>query len=76
MEYILRVKNLKVYFPITTGIVFQKEIEKIRAVDGINFFIEKGKTLGLVGESGSLFSLNFFGNGLRDALDPQMRGKI
>lgn len=40
------------YFPITKGIIRQKKIAEIKAVDGVNFFIRKGETLGLVGESG------------------------
>lgn len=48
---ILEVKNLKKYFPIHGGI-FWKEIGKIYAVDDVSFSINKGETLGLVGESG------------------------
>jgi oligopeptide transport system ATP-binding protein len=51
-EHILEVDDLKMYFPVTQGIVFQKKIADIKAVDGISFHIEKGETLGLVGESG------------------------
>ena len=49
---LVRVENLKKYFPITTGIVFQRKIGEIRAVDDVSFEIHKGETLGLVGESG------------------------
>jgi len=49
---LLRVENLKMYFPITRGIVFQRKIGDIKAVDGISFWIRRGETLGLVGESG------------------------
>jgi oligopeptide transport system ATP-binding protein len=49
---LLEVSNLKMWFPITQGIVFQRHIGDIKAVDGLNFFIRKGETLGLVGESG------------------------
>ena len=48
---ILRVKNLKKYFPIRRGF-FQKITGWVRAVESVSFQIEKGKTLGLVGESG------------------------
>jgi oligopeptide transport system ATP-binding protein len=48
---ILRVDKLKMYFPIKAG-VFQRHIGDIKAVDGINFEIVTGETLGLVGESG------------------------
>jgi len=40
------------YFPITKGIIRQQKIAEVKAVDGVNFFIRKGETLGLVGESG------------------------
>ena len=51
-EILVRVENLKKYFPITRGIIFQKHIGDIRAVDGVSFFIRRNETLGLVGESG------------------------
>jgi oligopeptide transport system ATP-binding protein len=49
---LLNVENLKMWFPITQGIVIQRHIGDIKAVDGISFFIRSGETLGLVGESG------------------------
>lgn len=49
---ILEVKNLKKYFAVKSGFVFERELGVIRAVDDISFFIRKGETLGLVGESG------------------------
>ena len=49
---LIQVKGLKKYFPITQGIVFQKEIGAVKAVDDVSFEIQKGETLGLVGESG------------------------
>jgi oligopeptide transport system ATP-binding protein len=49
---LLDVRNLKMYFPITQGIIIQRHVGDIKAVDGITFAIHKGETLGLVGESG------------------------
>ncbi|MBI2906820.1 MAG: ATP-binding cassette domain-containing protein [Chloroflexi bacterium] len=49
---LVEVKNLKMYFPVTSGIIFQKKVADIKAVDNISFYIKKGETLGLVGESG------------------------
>jgi oligopeptide transport system ATP-binding protein len=49
---LVEVDGLKKYFPVTEGIVFQKTVAEVKAVDGISFHIEKGETLGLVGESG------------------------
>ena len=49
---LLDVHNLKMHFPITRGIVFQRQVGAIKAVDGVNFSMFKGETLGLVGESG------------------------
>ena len=51
-EALLQVKNLVKHFPITQGIIFQKKIGAVHAVDGVSFDIYKGETLGLVGESG------------------------
>src|SRR5258707_2659716 len=52
-ETLVDVRDLKMHFPLTQGIVFQRVIGHVKAVDGISFSIERGKTLGLVGESGS-----------------------
>ncbi len=49
---LVRVEHLKKYFPITRGIIFQRQIGAIKAVDDISFDIRRGETLGLVGESG------------------------
>jgi oligopeptide transport system ATP-binding protein len=49
---LVKIQDLKMYFPITRGIIFQRRIGDIKAVDGISFDIRRGETLGLVGESG------------------------
>ena len=49
---LVKVRDLKMHFPITQGIIIQRKVGAIRAVDGISFDIKRGETLGLVGESG------------------------
>src|SRR5215468_5398185 len=49
---LLRIENLKKYFPIKRGIVFQREIGRVHAVDDVSIEIRAGETIGLVGESG------------------------
>ncbi len=51
-EPLLRVEGLVKHFPLTQGIVFKKTVGQVRAVDGVNFTLHSGETLGLVGESG------------------------
>ena len=48
----LKIDNLKMHFPIMRGVIFQRQVGAIKAVDGLNFSMFKGETLGLVGESG------------------------
>src|SRR5262249_26551034 len=50
-EVILDVRDLKTYFPVRAGI-FSRVHEYVKAVDGVSFQVRRGKTLGLVGESG------------------------
>ncbi len=49
---ILEVNNLTKYFPIASGLIMQRKVAEVKAVDGISFAIHEGETLGLVGESG------------------------
>ncbi|WP_119072412.1 ABC transporter ATP-binding protein [Aggregatilinea lenta] len=51
-EVLLEVKDLKKHFPIKSGILVQREVAAVKAVDGVSFHIYRGETLGLVGESG------------------------
>jgi oligopeptide transport system ATP-binding protein len=50
---LIEVQDLKVHFPVSVGNIFKRKIGDIKAVDGVNFYIKQGETLGLVGESGS-----------------------
>ncbi|MBE9114738.1 dipeptide ABC transporter ATP-binding protein [Lusitaniella coriacea LEGE 07157] len=49
---LLRVENLQVHFPVLQGFLLQRTAGTIKAVDGLNFALQPGETLGLVGESG------------------------
>jgi oligopeptide transport system ATP-binding protein len=52
-EPLLEVTDLVKHFPVKSGILVDREVDQVRAVDGIGFSISRGQTLGLVGESGS-----------------------
>ncbi len=47
-EVLLDVRDLRMYFPVTEGIVFHKVVAEVKAVDGVSFQIHKGETLGLL----------------------------
>jgi oligopeptide transport system ATP-binding protein len=49
---LVEARNLKKHFPVTRGIVIERQVGAVRAVDGVSFSIARGETLGLVGESG------------------------
>jgi oligopeptide/dipeptide ABC transporter ATP-binding protein len=51
-EALLEVEALQKYFPVTRGIIFQKQVGAVKAVDGLSFTVNKGETLGVVGETG------------------------
>ena len=48
----MEVRDLVKHFPLTSGIILQRKVGAVQAVDGISFDVMKGETLGLVGESG------------------------
>jgi oligopeptide transport system ATP-binding protein len=52
-EPLLEVRDLSKHFPVKSGIVFSRDVDRVRAVDGVDLEIAPGETLGLVGESGS-----------------------
>src|SRR5207253_9008222 len=51
-EELLAVEDLRKHFAVTRGIIFQKQIAAVKAVDGVSFSVRQGETLGVVGESG------------------------
>jgi oligopeptide transport system ATP-binding protein len=51
-DELLVVEDLKKHFPVTRGIIFQKQVASVKAVDGVSFSVREGETIGVVGESG------------------------
>ncbi|MYR23156.1 ATP-binding cassette domain-containing protein, partial [Streptomyces sp. SID6137] len=51
-EPVLEVSGLVKHYPLTRGVLFKKQIGAVRAVDGVDFTLGRGETLGIVGESG------------------------
>jgi len=51
-ETLVSVKDLKMYFPVTEGLLIQRHTGDVKAVDGLSFDVSRNETLGLVGESG------------------------
>ena len=51
-QILVDVKGLKMYFPVTRGIIIERKVADIKAVDDVSFYIRQGETFGLVGESG------------------------
>ncbi|HEY1595073.1 MAG TPA: ATP-binding cassette domain-containing protein, partial [Thermoleophilaceae bacterium] len=51
-EPLVEVRDVVKHFPITSGIIFQKQVAAVHAVDGVSFDVLRGETLGIVGETG------------------------
>ncbi|MBI4236156.1 MAG: ATP-binding cassette domain-containing protein, partial [Chloroflexi bacterium] len=51
-KVLLEARDLVKHFPVTRGLIFQKQVGAVKAVDGVDFTITRGETMGLVGESG------------------------
>src|SRR5262249_29867525 len=51
-DTLLEIRDLKKHFPVMKGLIFQKPVGLVKAVDGVSYSIGAGETVGLVGESG------------------------
>ncbi len=51
-ETLVDIQDLQVFFPVSAGVIFQRKVADVKAVDKISFQVKRGETLGLVGESG------------------------
>ncbi|MFQ6019653.1 MAG: ABC transporter ATP-binding protein [Dehalococcoidia bacterium] len=51
-DVLVEVQDLKMHFPVTAGILWQRKLTDVKAVDGVSLSVKRGETLGLVGESG------------------------
>ncbi len=51
-DALLKIRDLRMHFPIYKGVLVRKEVNRVKAVDGLSFDVFEGETLGLVGESG------------------------
>ncbi|MDP6604714.1 MAG: dipeptide ABC transporter ATP-binding protein [Dehalococcoidia bacterium] len=51
-DKLVEVNDLEMYFPVTAGFLIQRKVADVKAVDGVSFYVRRGETLGLVGESG------------------------
>ena len=53
MSELLAVEGLQKYFPVTRGLIFQKEVGQVKAVDGVSFSVGTGEVVGLLGPNGA-----------------------
>jgi peptide/nickel transport system ATP-binding protein len=73
MSALVRVEGLEVHFPIRDGLLLNRQVGAVKAVDGVDLTIEEGSTVGLVGESGC--GKSTFGRALL-RLSPITRGRV